>query len=103
MANKQNAKAGFAGAHGSARSSNHTYLFVGAKVYVLGAGLFGTITRITKDRIVWVRVKSRWGNHHHPATCKTFRYPEDRIAPEEAAEAPNDPSSPTAHRDDEKR
>jgi hypothetical protein len=30
-------------------------------------------------------VRSRWGNHHHPVTPKTFRYPIDRIAPPEAA------------------
>lgn len=74
-------------------TDTHSYLFKGSKVNVLGAGLFGTITRITKAGIVSVRVKSRWGNHHHAATSKTFRYPKDRIAPD--LEIPTPTHKPT--------
>ena len=38
-----------------------------ARIYVLGAGMFGKITRITQDGTVWVKVKPM-GNHHHAAT-----------------------------------
>ena len=58
---------------------------VGSRVYVLGAGMYGTLTRKTKSGEGWVRVRSRWGNHHHPVTAKTFRYSMDRIVPEASA------------------
>ena len=37
-------------------------------------GMVGIITRITKDGIAWVKIKSRWGNHHHPARYKTYKF-----------------------------
>jgi hypothetical protein len=65
--------------------STETGRDVGDSVYVLGAGMHGKLTRITKNGIGWVKIKSRWGNHHHPITAKTFRYPMDRIVPEKSA------------------
>lgn len=61
------------------------YIKVGNRCCVLGAGHDGTITKITKAGEVWVKVRSRWGNLHHPVTAKTFRYPRERIAPIECS------------------
>lgn len=44
----------------------------GSRVVIKGC-LCGTVTRVTRMGVVWVKVKSRWGHHHHPATCKTFK------------------------------
>lgn len=38
-------------------------------------GYVGIVTKITKSGVYWVKVKSNWGNHHHPKTCKTFKIP----------------------------
>lgn len=50
-------------------------------VTILGAGMSGRLTRITKRGIAWVAVRRRWGGHHKPYKSKTFRYPLNRIAP----------------------
>lgn len=47
---------------------------VGDRVEIKSNGYCGTITRIT-SKGTWVRVRSRWGNHHHPKTNRTFRVP----------------------------
>ena len=49
-------------------------------------GHVGKVTKVTKNGRVWVSVHSRWGNHHHPATSKTFRCAVNRVKPLEEAQ-----------------
>lgn len=37
-----------------------------------GEGYIGSVTKESSFGL-WVRVRSRWGHHHHPKTNKTFR------------------------------
>lgn len=46
----------------------------GDKVKTPMNGMVGTITRITKKGVAWVKIKSRWGNHHRPVTAKTYKF-----------------------------
>lgn len=46
----------------------------GDKVKTPMNGMVGAITRITKKGVAWVKIKSRWGNHHHPVTAKTYKF-----------------------------
>lgn len=55
----------------------------GDRVRILTTDISGVLTRVTKRKVGWVRVRSRWGNHHHPVTPKTFRRPMEDIVREE--------------------
>lgn len=51
----------------------HTFS-VGEKA-IIDNGMCGTITKLTQSGTAWIRVRSRWCNHHHPVTGKTLKVP----------------------------